>query len=175
MIVKMNQGDFDAVYDILVQSFPSDERRPYDEQKALLQNQHYTLYVERDDFNMKAFVAVWEFERFVYIEHFAVAPRFRSSGLGSDILSQLHTMSDKKICLEAEPPDTEISARRINFYERNGFYLNDYPYVQPPISKGKSPVPLMLMTSCGQSSESELNEIKTTLYTNVYGVEQDVK
>ena len=45
-----------------------------------------------------------------------------------------------------EPPETELTRRRIGFYERNGFVLNDYDYVQPSLGEGKDPVPLRIMT-----------------------------
>ena len=52
-----------------------------------------------------------------------------------------------RICLEVELPETEMAARRIGFYERNGFYYNDYFYMQPPIAEGRNAIPLRLMTT----------------------------
>ena len=92
------------------------------------------------------FLAVWEFESFTYIEHFAVDPVLRNSGTGSAMLQELVRKYQKQICLEVELPEDELTRRRIGFYERNGFVFNEYPYIQPPISKGKSPVPLRIMT-----------------------------
>ncbi|MCI8448180.1 MAG: hypothetical protein HFH30_07230, partial [Eubacterium sp.] len=81
-----------------------------------------------------------------------------------------------RICLEVELPENDLAKRRIRFYERNGFFLNQYPYVQPSISKGRSPIPLLIMTSGQPVSEKIFQEIKSTLYEYVYGVtEQDKK
>ena len=63
-----------------------------------------------------------------------------------------------------------MKKRRIGFYERNGFFLNEYPYVQPPISQGRKPVPLMIMTSGAAISEKEFEEIRNTLYKEVYKI-----
>lgn len=39
--------------------------------------------------------------------------------------------SGKPVLLEVEPPLGEMEQRRIGFYERLGFHLNPYAYVQP--------------------------------------------
>lgn len=172
MICPMDFSDFDKMYAIMSSSFPSDEYRPYLEQKALLTNPRYRIFSVYDDISseMKAFIAVWNFDSFLYVEHFAVNPDFRNEGLGSRVLADIQAMFPKRICLEVEPPQTELSERRIAFYKRNGFYLNNYPYVQPPISKGRSPVPLMIMTTNGVASKDEHDSIKRTLYKHVYSV-----
>ena len=75
-----------------------------------------------------------------------------------------------RICLEVEFPDNEISRRRIGFYERNGFVLNNYPYIQPPISEGRNPVPLKIMTTDKGITEEQFNKIRALLYKYVYNV-----
>jgi len=161
---EINIADFDKMFKIMEKSFPTDERRPKDEQKRLFANPLYKVYCAGE---MKAFMAVWEFDSFVFLEHFAVSPVCRNEGLGSKMLEELKRIYNKKICLEVEPPETDTAKRRINFYKRNGFYLNEFPYIQPPISKGKQPVPLMIMTS-ETINEQEFKEIKHTLYKEVY-------
>lgn len=155
--------DFDSVYKIMEKSFPCDERRPYDEQKELLKETRYNIFEESG-----GFIATWEFDEFVFIEHFAVAEEKRNSGIGSKILTEFLEMSQKLVCLEVEPPSTEMSRRRIAFYERNGFSLNEYDYFQPPISKGKNIVPLMIMTSGRKIAKEEFEKIRDTLYNEVY-------
>lgn len=167
MLKKIDKTDFDKVYEIMETSFPTDERRRYGEQKALLDNNRYGIYVLNDD--IKAFAAVWEFEKVVFIEHLAVNPMFRNSGIGSDFLQQLGAHFSKMIFLEVELPENEIAKRRIKFYERNGFFLNEYDYVQPSMSEGKNAIPLMIMTSGAKIDECEFEEIKNMLYTHVYG------
>ncbi|MBR7146301.1 MAG: GNAT family N-acetyltransferase, partial [Oscillospiraceae bacterium] len=52
---------------------------------------------------------------------FAVREDCRGSGIGSELLDELIGTLPHPICLEVEPPETEIAKRRIAFYERNGF------------------------------------------------------
>ena len=169
MLDKLRADDFDTIYDIMKMSFPKDEYRPYDEQKALLNNPDYSIYVlHNEPKDIKAFIAVWEFDEFAFIEHFAVNPRYRNCGIGGYVLSEIVKWIGKNVCLEVEPPETEIAIRRIGFYERNGFFINEYPYVQPPISTGRKAVPLCIMTLGSKVDEDMFEQIKATLYTKVY-------
>ena len=169
MIKKVDKNDFDLVYEIMEKSFPSDEIRPCNEQKELFDETRYSVYAEYvSDGEIDGFIAAWEFDDFVFIEHFAVSPDKRNAGTGRKILNEFAGMTKKRICLETEPPESEIQKRRISFYERNGFYLNDYDYFQPPISAGKSIVPLMIMTYGSRVDEKEFQNIKNALYKEVY-------
>lgn len=170
VISKLTREEFDSVFHIIEASFPKDEYRPYDEQKALLDHTAYDVYtlLDLDENAIKAFIAVWEFDSFAFIEHFAVNPMYRNHGIGSEFLMETVRMLGKMVCLEVEPPNNELAARRISFYERNNFFLNEYPYTQPPISTGRNPVPLLIMTYGQSISQMEFDKIKDTLFTQVY-------
>lgn len=171
MLKLLETEKFDDVFAIMEESFPRDEHRPYDEQKELLSNPYYRIYVIGDENGeIKSFAAVWQFEKFGYVEHLATSSRFRNLGLGGVMLRELRKLSENKICLEVELPTNELSKRRIAFYERNGFYLNEYPYVQPPISKGRNEVDLLIMSSDGKITKDEFDDVKNTLYKHVYMV-----
>ena len=166
MLQRINETDFPEIYRIMQVSFSDDEYRPYDEQLALLEEPEYRIY-----YMPAGFLAVWEFESFIYIEHFAVDPSLRNSGTGSAMLQELVKQYQKPICLEVELPEDELTRRRIGFYERNGFVFNEYPYIQPPISKGKSPVPLRIMTYKSEITREEFQKMKEILYRRVYKCE----
>ncbi|MBS5302087.1 MAG: GNAT family N-acetyltransferase [Clostridium sp.] len=163
MLQRINETNFPEIYRIMQASFSDDEYRPYDEQLALFEEPEYRIY-----YMPAGFLAVWEFESFIYIEHFAVDPALRNSGTGSAMLQELVKQYQKPICLEVELPEDELTRRRIGFYERNGFVFNEYPYIQPPISKGKSPVPLRIMTYGSAITQDTFEEMKRVLYQRVY-------
>lgn len=169
-IRKIKNDEFDKVFEVLKESFPTDEYRTYEEQKKLLDNPLYTIYVlpHCEDNDIMAFIAVWQFRDFAYVEHFAVSSRYRNQNLGSKIIKRIVEMLSCPMCLEVELPDTEIAKRRIGFYKRNGFFFNDYTYVQPPFSKDKNPISLAIMTSGRSIGEEEFEKIKTVLYREVY-------
>ena len=168
---NISVDEFDAVYDIMEKSFPEDEYRSYDEQKMLFSKSEYDIYVvDGDDSTLKAFVAVWGFDDFAFIEHLAVNPACRNAGIVASILAAVKEKTGKRICLEVELPENDIARRRIGFYTRNGFSLNEYNYIQPPMSAGKNPVPLFIMTTDGAVEERRFEYIKDKLYEKVYNV-----
>lgn len=172
MLQKLHKENFDKVYEIMEEAFPPDERRSYDEQKALLSNPNYRIYVLKDAENkdIKAFIAIYQFEKFTFIEHFATNSAYRNQGIGAFVLRELSALLQCKMCLEVEMPETKIAQRRIEFYKRNGFYVNEFEYIQPPISKGKKSIPMLIMTFGEAVSENEFVTIKDTVYRNVYGI-----
>ncbi len=177
VIKKLEIKDFDEMYDIMQKSFPTEEYRPKDEQFALFSNPRFSVFAFYDEAKLCGFLSAWDFEEFAYFEHFAVLPELRGGGLGKELLAvavyecSLH--GKRAICLEVDLPETQIALRRIAFYERNGFYLNDYEYLQPPISGGRNPVPLKIMTTGGKISEQTFKDIRAVLYKEVYRVGKD--
>lgn len=171
MLKKMKYNQFDAVYHIMEISFPVDEHRPYEEQKALLDRSEYQIYVmnEEKSENVMAFLAVWDLGPIIFVEHFAVNSQYRNGGIGTKMLQEMKSMAGKTLCLEVELPEEELAKRRIEFYERNGFYLNEYPYMQPSLSEGQAEIPLFIMTTKRKVDEREFQSIKSLLYEKVYG------
>ena len=171
MLKKLHRQDFDKIYKLLEISFPDDEYRTYEGQKELFDNPLYSVYGLYDESSdVKMILAIWEFKNFVFLEHFAVNPRYRNQGLGSKALRELEELFQKRICLEVELPETEMARRRIQFYQRNNLFLNEYPYMQPSLAKGKPSIPLLIMTSGGKIDESTFQELKTVLYKEVYQI-----
>lgn len=170
--------EFDQVYDIMDASFPKTEHRPYEKQKKLLDNPAYRLFgvnrgaadADAAGSRIDAFAAVWEFEEFTYLEHFAVRPGLRSQGIGSAVLGNLQEIYDRPICLEVELPETEQAVHRIGFYKRNHYYFNDYTYEQPKLSEQYPAVPLRIMTSGRPISRQEFEKVRSILYRRVYGI-----
>ena len=107
-------GDFDEVFRIMEASFPEDELRPREEQRALMDEDFYTILVDRSEEGAIAgFLAVWRFEGLLYVDHFAVNPQLRGGGIGSKMIAALKEVSDDPICLEVELPETRDAQRRI--------------------------------------------------------------
>lgn len=171
MFQKLKSTEFDQLYDLIKESFPKEEYRDYEKQKTLFRHPEYRIFVKKDKESeeIKAFLAVWEFDSFVYVEHFAVNPAMRNGGIGSKMLKTLMEATDKMIILEVEPPEDEMAVRRIGFYKRNGFYFNEYPYIQPSMGEGRKETPLFLMSTERKLCEEEYSKIRDTLYTKVYG------
>lgn len=140
--------DFDQVYEIMLASLPKAELRSYNDQKSLLNNKRYKLTTHKNkNQEIDAFMAVWEFDEYNYIEHLAVRENSRSKGIGGSILSQyLSLNSDKLVIVEVDPPIDEQSCRRVRFYENKGFVMNDFKHYQPELQKGMGKIELRIMT-----------------------------
>ena len=164
----MEAGEFSRVWEIMQESFPADERRPFAQQKELLKKQEYKIYVLRNQNSVQGFIAVWELEGLLFIEHFAMDKACRNQGFGSKLLSYITDKYTRTICLEVEIPTDELTYRRVEFYKRNGFYLNTYDYIQPPLSEGQEAVPLMIMTYKSERTFEEFSSIRALLYKEVY-------
>ncbi|MBQ4340196.1 MAG: GNAT family N-acetyltransferase [Firmicutes bacterium] len=172
MLKKIDRENFAEVYAIMEKSFPKDERRSYEAQEALFEKKEYCIYGEKTGDKISGFIAVWEFEEFSYIEHFAVDEVHRNSGRGKAMLSELLEISGKPVVLEVEPPENKDAKRRIGFYERNGFFLNEYHYVQLPLEEGREEVELKIMSYPEAVSEEGFYKVKDTIYKSVFGVKK---
>jgi ribosomal protein S18 acetylase RimI-like enzyme len=165
----MNDREFDKIFAIMKASFPESERRTYAGQKELLADPYYRLITKTNSNNqMIAFLAVWEFPLFRFVEHIAVDPAIRGNGIGGKLMAAYIEESLKPILLEVELPDTDLAQRRISFYERLGFLLNPFEYAQPPLQKGQPDIPLKIMSYPQILTEEEFALFKEILYTNVY-------
>lgn len=167
-LVPLRKQDFDAFYRILQESFPPQELRSRQEHLRLLDRQGYQVYACYAGQHLLAFLTVWEHPQLAFVEHFAVAQSHRNQGLGGRLLGQLQERLGKRLCLEAELPETEIACRRLGFYQRNGFYVNRFPYEQPPLEPWKAPVPLHLLTTDACLTQAEFAQVRHWLYTVVY-------
>ena len=80
-IERMRPEDFDAVFRLLSQSFPAGERRDTAGQRALLSDSAYRIDILRaPSGGVQALMALWDFDDFVFFEHFAVDPACRNGG-----------------------------------------------------------------------------------------------
>lgn len=114
-------------------------------------------------------IAWWQFDTLRFIEHLATLPAVRGEGYGERILHEFASAQLSPIILEVEHPTCEMSRRRIGFYERNGFALNDYPYSHPPYhTNQKEFVSLMLMSYPRAISASEAEDFKRECYSKVH-------
>jgi ribosomal protein S18 acetylase RimI-like enzyme len=159
---------FNAVWEIYEDSFPEDERRNLEEQRKLLNNPLYNFIPIHDEEKLIGFVAIWNLNEFIFIEHLAIKKELRGNGYGTKIIEDIKSKYNKNIILEVEKPKTYEAKIRIEFYKRLGFYLNEYDYSQPSLGENKEPVPLFLMSFPENMNICEFKEIKEKLYTIVY-------
>lgn len=168
--IDMNKKDFDSFFKILDNSFPKNERRDYFSQKKLLDNKYYKPLVLKIEDKVLAIMAIWEFDDFIFIEHLAIDKKLRGQGIGTKLIKNYLSKTKKEVFLEVEPPICEISKRRVLFYQRLGFYLNDFYYLQQPLNTDDTPFELKIMSYSKNISEDEFEKYKKVIYKEVYNV-----
>jgi ribosomal protein S18 acetylase RimI-like enzyme len=153
---------------LLVESFPPDEYRCLEEQRAFVK--------ERENFHMNiiyrsttpvGIISYWNFDTFTYVEHFAILPALRNCGYGAAAIKRL-IEKVRSIVLEVEKPDDETSRRRIAFYQRCGLTLCEKEYIQPAYRADSNEIPMHLM-SCSVEIDKNFEHIKSSIYREVYG------
>lgn len=165
----LNKDRFDEVYRIMEDNFPPDERRTYEQQKALLDNKNYHIYTVENDDKIIAFFAVWTLDGVVFGEHLAVDKKFHNGGIGSKLLMEVVKSFELPFVLEIELENSsDMAKRRAGFYKRLGFNINKYYYEQPSYGEGKSSIPMHLLSYPDMLGEDEFNKFKNTIYKEIY-------
>lgn len=150
--VPFTEDDFSNVLKLYNSAFPEDEKRLYadvtDFRKfACKRKGRFEILIAEDDAeNFLGFITYWKFDKFVYIEHFAVEEVSRGTGVGTALLSALSEIVGDNLLLEVEPPVDDTTRNRVRFYEKSGFHLFDgFRYIQPPYSPLQNGLELKLM------------------------------
>ena len=137
---------FNSAWKLYEDAFPLEERRSLDAQKNVMKKTNYHFEIIVDDNQLIGFLLWWDFEKNRYIDHFATLTEQRNKGFGKQILERFLDINDKPILLEVELPNSAINQRRIKFYERIGFKLNQHYYEVPSSKEDHSPLELLLMS-----------------------------
>lgn len=153
-------------------SFPKCERRPTTDWLKMIEGHKFFHAWEVTDSKgfFCGFITAWTFPSFTYVEHFAITPVFREKGIGGRVLDIFtKRQEDTPVILEVEPPVSEMSRRRIKFYQRHKFSLIHCAYFQPPYYPGAEWIKLCVMTTKLHFAERHFEEIRQTIHREVYG------
>lgn len=144
-LIPITEERFDLVFSKMIAAFPYEERRDLLDQKECLKNKYFNYFEIFDDETEVGFIALWNFPEFIFIEHIAIDEEKRAGGYGSKAIELLKETCKKPMILESEAPETEQQIKRIRFYNRLGFKMNDYAYEQPSYHGGDG-VPLKILS-----------------------------
>lgn len=165
--------DFDEVFSIMKRSFPQEEMRNYEGQKALLNRDDYFIKTYIHEQQLAGFCAYYTCGEFIYIEHLACNPEVRGLGIGTKIVQSILTdFNDQIIILEVEPPVDKVTKKRVRFYEKLGFILNPYYHFQPSLNEGMDGVELKIMSSISLTEEKQ-EAFRKILNTKIYNVDEN--
>ena len=161
------------VEELLHSAFPADERRDDELQCEYTDSNEYfhCLLIQKSS-RPVGLLTYWDFDTFVYIEHFAISEELRKNGLGMQAITRFVGEINLPVVLEVEMPRIkgDITHRRIAFYRRAGFTLRKMAYKQPPYREGDEWLSMKLM-SYGDFKWLKMAEaMRDTIYREVYGV-----
>jgi GNAT superfamily N-acetyltransferase len=165
-IHKPQAAELDELRRIYMTSFPPEERRPWCDIIAPKRTDCPQLHAIHSNGQSVGLITLWRFEKFTYVEHFALAEEVRGHGIGGQVLDRLIKGEVHPIVVEVERGDSADAQRRIRFYEGHGFQLSAYDYIQPAYAPELPSVPLWLM--CTQPLDATM--VAQTLHREVYGV-----
>ncbi|PIC57699.1 hypothetical protein CSV80_07075 [Sporosarcina sp. P12(2017)] len=141
---------------------------------ALKKNVLRAVYLT-DGINVYGYAIYQEIPKYggIHVLYLAIAPEFRSYGLGSVMLRRLDALSPAGMLLEVEDPDfsrneeeLSIRTRRIAFYERNGLTLDQ----TVKLTNFKHPLLLMTTTALPALNERQFRKFYRQLYNRVYRI-----
>ncbi len=116
------------------------------------------------------FLAEWNFSRFKFWEHMAIKKKYRNLGLGGDTVKLFLKNTKKLVIAEVEKEEmSPLATRRIAYYQKLGFKVSPFYYIQPPYGNNKKEVKLHLISYPRLLKKSEFETIQRTLYKEVYG------
>ncbi|MFQ8805769.1 MAG: GNAT family N-acetyltransferase [Alistipes indistinctus] len=84
-----------------------------DHQITAFKADRFHLDVYLDGETLVGFIGYWDFDDYLYIEHYAINSDLRGGGWGSRILEALQKTAGKTIILEIDEVVDEISTRRV--------------------------------------------------------------
>lgn len=154
---------YPAFYNIYFQSFPIHEQRNSIQQAIAFRDDRYHLIALTEDENILSFIAYWDFDTYVYIEHLAVNSEMRGQNIGSRTLSFFAEVIKKTIILEIDPLIDEVAQKRYRFYEKLGYISNPYSHHHPPYNPEYPPHELVVLSYPRKLNEAEYHQFKADL------------
>ncbi len=168
-IENVYDPNFEEVYDLYNSAFPSYQRRTWAGSETVFNKKPaFNCFSVKSEGEFVGLLNYWKFEKFVYVEHFAIHPDFRNRGIGTTVMKEFLATTELPVVVETETPRSLVASQRIHFYERLGFYMTTNFYMQPPYEGGSVMISMLIMSNDYHYTNKHFNQIKNTLYKEVY-------
>lgn len=167
--IRINSKDdkyFNDAMKIYQTSFPIFEQRTMKNQIEVLENKEYYSTIICENNILIGLLFYWKYGKYTYIEHLAISPSLRGQNYGSKIL-KIFCEDNKNIILEIDNPIDEISIKRLKFYSKIGFKLQNFQHIHPPYRKGYEGHNLKIMSFNRDLSKEEYDAFNVFLKTKV--------
>lgn len=162
-----NSGHTHFMRDLFESAFPEEERPPFDD-LAHRDGSLFHFLVVLNEEEPVGLLTYWDFEDFVYVEHFAIVKDLRDQGFGKAAFLNFLSQQHKQVLFEVELPHDEESEHRIEFYSSMGLCQNPQEYMQPSYRNPQHLAVPMLIMSKYELDDDAFEEMRNILYTKVY-------
>jgi GNAT superfamily N-acetyltransferase len=151
-----NTQEFNAAMNIYSESIPATERQSTDTIKERVGNGKEKLFIQTVEGTVALMALLYPLEgtEFVLLDYIAVKEEYRKSGIGSEFLQNIYSITswkNKLFIVEVEDPkngtdqEQATKQRRVYFYRKNGAkIIKHVRYVLPPL-QGNSPIAMTLL------------------------------
>lgn len=148
---------FDEAMELYKTSFPKFEQRKIEHHLEALEHEDYNCTIICENNKLVGLLFYWETDKYRYIEHFAIHRGLRGQNYGSKILKEFCT-DDKTLLLEIDPPEDHISKKRLSFYSKLGFRMQDFDHFQPSYREGHEGNKLKILSFNKDMTDKEYDE-----------------
>lgn len=159
------------IWNLYESSFPLHERRSREAQlRAFDDPKSCGRIITDENGDLAAILFYWLYGSNVYLEFLAVDPRMRGRNIGTAVVEKILALHPGcTVILEIEPPEDELTSRRLHFYERLGFVSNPYPYIHPSYRRGEKAMPhrLTLLSHGRAISQTEFEDFREFMESTV--------
>ena len=167
-IELVTSKNFDLYYSLQEKDFCLEERRSKNEELKALEDKRFKPYLIYYENQVVGFCSCWEFDNFIFGEHFAIIEEFRTKFLGFQFIKEVLSKMNKLFVFEIELPTDKMSKQRKMFYERLKVSVNNFEYYQPSYHNDGKNVPMLFLSYPRKLSHEEFNRIVNTIYREVY-------
>lgn len=161
-IQSENNKYWNEVMNMYASSFPIFEQRTLNDQISALQDDNYYCMAICESNSLIGLIFYWDLSEYVYIEHFAISSNLRGKSYGSKVIKEF-CENNKNIILEIDPPLDDISIKRLRFYSKLGFKLQDFEYIHPSFRKDTPAHTLKIMTYPNDITKDEFDDFSKFL------------
>ena len=168
ILKKISKEDFDKYFALLESDFCLEERKTKADELTAFNHPNFSPNFIFEEDKLIGYACFWNFENFLFVEHFAILNTMRGTGCGSKFLKEFSEKTTKPIVLEVELPETEVAAKRIRFYERVGYVINEFKYYQPSYHKDTNLIPMHLMSFGSKLSKEDFDNFTAKIKNIVY-------
>jgi len=164
----ITKENFNEYYALLEKDFILEERRVKQDELNQLNNSNFKPFFIYNETQLIGYFTCWEFEDFIFGEHFAILQENRDRGIGTKFLKEYLFRLTKPFIFEIEKPVDATTKRRKRFYKRLNFKFNKFKYFQPSYHNATDKLEMVIVSYPKKLTKQEylqyIEQVKKEVY-----------